>query len=462
MKRLSIKYALCSTLGLLTILFSVPSCLNPKEFVNPELTTVQVSSLTLSSKANGDLSKVFFSIDHANGRIYNAQLLPFGTTIDSVQITVGIQTTATLKILFEGKELVRSAADSISLKESWGKGFTLEVSNESKGLKKSYTVEVRSYPQDPDTYAWNPIAQQLPDLTGMQTIYCHTDKDLYIFATKEDKTRLYHTTADALAWQEVMMTGLSGLPVYSATATPDGLLYALVGNSENASLALSENGGLQWSMANEVKNGSILLGGFTAPGEKASTLCLIEKSESGKNFFACLTPKRGYKRGAEVPLDFPREGISTALGESVHHPLLILIGAKDSSGKPSQKTWTTTTGLDWLSPAIKKEYILPAFEGAKSPLLMIAREEKNTLYCIYPASTSPQRDAQIYSSKDLGSTWTAHKANLMLPDAEQPFGRYQQLFGFTRNGLIFYLFGGQKVDGSQDRAIWEGKSYILN
>jgi putative lipoprotein len=50
----------------------------------------------------------------------------------------------------------------------------------------------------------------------------------------------------------------------------------------------------------------------------------------------------------------------------------------------------------------------------------------------------------------------------MLPHETLPFGGYGKLFGFARDELIFFLFGGKKTDGSLDRTIWEGRSSILN
>ena len=71
MKHRSIQHTLSSALGLLIFLFA-SSCISNKEIQNPELTTVQVSSFVLTSKSNPTLEKVFFSIDHAKGKIYNA------------------------------------------------------------------------------------------------------------------------------------------------------------------------------------------------------------------------------------------------------------------------------------------------------------------------------------------------------------------------------------------------------
>ena len=141
MKHRSIQHTLSSALGLLIFLFA-SSCISNKEIQNPELTTVQVSSFVLTSKSNPSLEKVFFSIDHAKGKIYNAQPLPYGTQIDSVKIKVGIQTPATFKLLIDGKEIERSAADSIYLRDRWNKEITVEVTNKEKALKKSYTVQI--------------------------------------------------------------------------------------------------------------------------------------------------------------------------------------------------------------------------------------------------------------------------------------------------------------------------------
>lgn len=462
MKHRSIQHTLSSALGLLIFLFA-SSCISNKEIQNPELTTVQVSSFTLTSKSNPALEKVFFSIDHAKGKIYNAQPLPYGTQIDSVKIKVGIQTPATFKLLIDGKELERSATDSIYLRDRWNKEITVEVTNKEKALKKSYKVQIQSQFHNPDSYYWMPvIAGQLPDLSGKKTIFCRSDKDLYIFASQGAQTQLYHAPANTLVWEEVT-TGLSGKPVTSAIATSEGILYAILGTAPHQTCIVSLDGGKQWLEENRINNGSILLGAFTERGQTYPTLCMIEQDPSGKNYFACLPGNGAYKRGEEVPEDFPMSGHSTALFEVAHHPLLVLVGAKTASGKPSRLTWTTTTGLDWLTPTPQSDKdLLPPFEGAEAPLLISTSSNKGLLYCVYPASHTPQRRATIYSSKDQGVTWTARNAALMLPHETEPFGGYGKLFGFAKDELIFFLFGGKKADGSLDRTIWEGRSSILN
>lgn len=463
MKHRSIQHALSSALGLLTFLFA-SSCISNKEIQNPELTTVQVSSFVLASKANPDLEKVFFSIDHAEGKIYNAHPLPYGTEIDSVKISVGIQNLATFKLLIDGKELERSAADSIYLRDRWNKEITVEVSNTEKGLKKSYTVQIQKQLNNPDSYYWMPvITGQLPDLSGKETIFCRSDKDLYIFASQGGNTQLYHAPTNTLVWEEITTTALSGKVVTSAVASAEGVLYATLGEAPHQTCIVSLDGGKQWLEENRINNGSILLGAFKERGQSQPTLCMIEQDPSGKNYFACLPGNGVYKRGEEVPEDFPMSGRSTALFEVAHHPLLVLVGAKTASGKPSRLTWTTTTGLDWLTPTPQSDKdLLPPFEGAEAPLLISTSSNKGLLYCIYPASHTPQRGATIYSSKDQGVTWTVRNSALMLPHETLPFGGYGKLFGFAREELIFFLFGGKKADGSLDRTIWEGRSSILN
>ena len=463
MKHRSIQHALSSALGLLTFLFA-SSCISNKEIQNPELTTVQVSSFVLASKANPNLEKVFFSIDHAEGKIYNAHPLPYGTEIDSVKISVGIQNLATFKLLIDGKELERSAADSIYLRDRWNKEITVEVTNTEKGLKKSYTVQIQKQLNNPDSYYWMPvITGQLPDLSGKETIFCRSDKDLYIFASQGGNTQLYHAPTNTLVWEEITTTALSGKVVTSAVASAEGVLYATLGEVPHQTCMVSTDGGKQWLEENRINNGSILLGAFKERGQSQPTLCMIEQDPSGKNYFACLPGNGAYKRGEEVPEDFPMSGHSTALFEVAHHPLLVLVGAKTASGKPSRLTWTTTTGLDWLTPTPQSDKdLLPPFEGAEAPLLISTSSNKGLLYCIYPASHTPQRGATIYSSKDQGVTWTVRNSALMLPDETLPFGGYGKLFGFAREELIFFLFGGKKADGSLDRTIWEGRSSILN
>lgn len=463
MKHRSIQHALSSALGLLTFLFA-SSCISNKEIQNPELTTVQVSSFTLTSKSNPALEKVFFSIDHAKGKIYNAQPLPYGTEIDSVKIKIGIQNPATFKLLIDGKEPERSAADSIYFRDRWDKEITVEVTNTKKGLKKSYKVQIEKQLTDPDSYYWMPvITGKLPDLSGKETIFCRSDKNLYIFASQGGNTQLYHAPTNTLIWEEITTTALSGKVVTSAVASAEGVLYATLGEGPHQTCMVSTDGGKQWLKENRINNGSILLGAFKERGQSQPTLCMIEQDPAGKNYFACLLGNGVYKRGEEVPEDFPMSGHSTALFEVAHHPLLVLVGAKTASGKPSRLTWTTTTGLDWLTPTPQSDKdLLPPFEGAEAPLLIPTSSNKGLLYCVYPASHTPQRGATIYSSKDQGVSWTARNAAIMLPHETEPFGGYGKLFGLARDELIFVLFGGKKADGSLDRTIWEGRSSILN
>ena len=126
------KIAFCS-LFLGTLLLG--GCISPKEIKNPDLESVQITSLRIEDKDNPNLKNTFFSIDHREGIIYNAHLLPKDLALDSVKVVLARHSDAQVKFTIGGKQETSGNNDSLSF-VNWKQGVSIQLSNSAKNMNK--------------------------------------------------------------------------------------------------------------------------------------------------------------------------------------------------------------------------------------------------------------------------------------------------------------------------------------
>lgn len=127
-------------------------------------TSVQVTgfSLASNSKVLDSLENVYFSIDLASGKIFNADSLPYGTKISRLVTNVtAVSTASAVKLTYKldnGADSVvdylTNSTDSIDFSNGPVK---LEVTSQSGTVTKAYSVKVNVHTTKPDTLAWNKL-----------------------------------------------------------------------------------------------------------------------------------------------------------------------------------------------------------------------------------------------------------------------------------------------------------------
>lgn len=247
------------------------------------------------------------TIDHAQGRIYNADSLPYGTQVKRVALAQFLQTgTAVIRSLHTQKDTAFVLTDSTDYSQP--RQLTIQSWNGKN--KRSYTLELRVHQQEGDSTHWQTMSQeqwaqqkyvapisgqfksstfqwkvgegkilrstdgtnwtaevinatevaQLPtsDIVGASRLSRTSPQleDLLLYGTKEDKSRVWKGTIDltgayALGWMYLPVTEENTLPAPSLKqphllAFDDGFLLVGLNEQRQTVLRYSIDRGRTW------------------------------------------------------------------------------------------------------------------------------------------------------------------------------------------------------------------------
>lgn len=156
-------------------------------------------------------SKYPFSIDHANGKIYNVDSLPSG--VDTRKCLVTVTT------LHSGQALLKSlTSDSLNFfaptdSLDFSQKRTISVIANDGRTKKDYEVEVRVHKEKEDSLYWTMKAKNssLAALTDMKAV-CFRGK-LYVVGVAGGTVRMYSTAlTDGVTWTEIASAPFASMP----------------------------------------------------------------------------------------------------------------------------------------------------------------------------------------------------------------------------------------------------------
>ena len=132
------------------------------EYEVPSSALVKSFSLSEDEKVIDNLDKVFFSIDLANCKIFNADSMPYGTKIDKLVpvITTGGASAVELVVPRSGKSdttynYMTNSTDSIDFSNG---AVTLKIVSPDESVTMSYTINVNVHKMKSDSLAWGSVA----------------------------------------------------------------------------------------------------------------------------------------------------------------------------------------------------------------------------------------------------------------------------------------------------------------
>lgn len=172
------------------------------EYEVPSSAIVKSFSFSEDSKTLDNLDKVFFSIDLANGRIFNADSMPYGTKTDKLVpvITTGGASGVELIVPRPGKSdttynYLTNSTDSIDFSNG---AVTLKLVSPDESVTMSYTINVNVHQVKSDSLCWGSIAYTslpttLSNVTAQHALkfkgkaYClTTDGQSYCLSTSDN------------------------------------------------------------------------------------------------------------------------------------------------------------------------------------------------------------------------------------------------------------------------------------
>lgn len=428
-------------------------CFKDSPFENPDLSSLNVSYFALSSKEVPELKDTFFSIDHVQRKIYNAQPLPYGTQLGKVKLSMEMGAKVYSVLRGSKGDILRDSKDSIDLTGVWQSALQLEIKRDDNSQSRTYTVEINAYSFDPDTYRWQEASQKLPAHSNASSRYTIAGDNLYQVTPQGTGIALSKAQKETLLWQTVTVTGFPQSTLRQVVATANEHLAALVElTSGGLQLLYSADGGASWRSGSSLSNDALLLGAYVEPGKEKPYISLINDNK----FVRWDATTEALTEGAKVPDNFPRQSLAHLEIKAAHHPLLLVMGV----GKQGVSVWSTTTGLDWLLQKDPKGNSLPNHSDQITPCLLAFSPEE--IWAVFPQELGAEGTMTIYSSRDRGFSWRKRSAGLILPPVSlMPYDRVR-IWGFVDAQHTFYLLGGLNKNQEHSLSIWSGKALIYS
>ena len=206
-------------------------------------------------------STVEFTIDHANGLVYNTDSIPYGTDVD--RVLVNVTADGYVYYLKENGEAA-SVEDSIDFTSP----VMFQVKSYDEQFIRNYMVSVNVHQVDPKQTEWTQIATNFPTdfLFAEQKSFV---KDGHLIIWGKDADGVYYTAsaviANTLAWNIVPCRGIEGVAdvvsvmlvgnVFYMTAdagiysSVDAISWTLVDTSVVPLILLAVEDSIAWGMS---------------------------------------------------------------------------------------------------------------------------------------------------------------------------------------------------------------------
>ncbi|MDD2961444.1 MAG: DUF6242 domain-containing protein [Muribaculaceae bacterium] len=454
---------------------------------------VKTFKLSKDDSVVSNLDSVFFTIDLANRKIYNADSLPMGTDVTKLvaNITFPVMTSVTLHIT-DGK-IMKDSTINYATNASDSIDFTgnvkLTLVSEDGTETGEYSLKVNVHNVKSDSLYWNRVARRnLPAYTTpieQKTVEYAGKVNCLI---KENTQYLLSTIENpsASAWN-IVKVNFNFTPIISSFTATDDALYIL----SNEKLLYTSTNGTDWNSCGEYFYS--IIGGYK------SSILAIENKEGAYTYASY--PKISGATTETIDEDFPITGSSPLIPFTTQWQTamqVLMIGGVDKNGTTVGDCWGFD-GTNWGKisenniPATKGAILIPYFTYKVDNRWIATRY--TTLLAI-GGVVKNEVSKKVYVSYDMGVNWKIADDLLQLPDYIPAFTNAQAIVLPTdmyaartanewaaysskelpvwnwvipasnaRNYEIswecpyIYLFGGTNTQGSLYNNIWKG---VLN
>lgn len=479
-----------------SLLFSFAACnstVEDEELEDTTISNVMVTEFSLekNDKILQNLDSVFFSIDLASSRIYNADSLPKGTVLGKVPVKIttpyvsvaeirvpGVTTSDSLiNYLDDPKDSVDFSHGPVSLKLVALDGVTT----------KTYTIQINVHRMEPDSLYWNQLAmRRLPDVfaapRSQRTV--EFDGAFYCMMSNGSETALVKSeTPDFASYTLADGTIPANINVNTLTVGADALYVLDIDNN------LYEYKSGQWS-----DTGAEMSHIYGYYSDK-----LLGVRRDAEGIFQHTT----YPFTEESPVadDCPITGTSVSMLYATPwaaEPWMLVVGGATASGSLTGSTWAYD-GKRWANVSItqmepRSNVTLFSYYTYSTNSNWVTKQYP-TLFALGGLDKNGRCDNTVYVSRDRGVHWTKGDELLQLPSYIQKVNNAQALVvntvmgasrsasGWTEypslrlpawwqietfadsrishldtqwNCPFIYLYGGYTASGSLSDTIWRG------
>lgn len=382
--------------------------------VDTTVTNVQVKSMTLGVNENivENLDSVFFTIDLANARIFNADSLPVGSKLGKTTVSLELPTVSKAEIVFtDGDErktvnYLESPNDSINFAAG---DVMIRLVSADASVMREYKVSLNVHEKKPDSLYWD--AEPI------------------------------HT----------LPTSLSATLISSATVEHDGRFYTLTKSASGASLAVADSPADENVSAHTVAlPASADVSSFTSDGNSLYIIAggLLYSSADGSAWRStgvrmnhvygnCNGTILGARRnsdgsythvsypdgdGEAVPASCPVSATSGAVvytSEWSDNPMLIITGGRTASGDVTGSTWAYD-GAKWACISIQPVADLEGMIQIPYWTISVDNQWRVTttpvLLALGGRDAEGEYNSTVYMSLDRGVHWAKAPACMQSDD----------------------------------------------
>lgn len=406
------------SVGLIGI-YSCNSDDNFSEYEYTQSSSVEVKAFSLKSdkKVLDSLENVFFSIDLAGARIFNADSLPYGTKVSRLIPNITTSQASVVQLEFPRPGMTDSivnyltnSTDSIDFSNGPVK---LRVKSENQLVERVYTINVNVHQVKPDSLMWDKmesgalstsfaaIAESYTACMGDRyyTLTSNSSRTGYCMAITTDPAEGPWTTTEVTPGFTPDVTSLRATESALYILATDGSLY-------------TSSDGLSWALTGEQFES--LIGGY------GNQLLCVRKETSGK-YTHYTYPDMA---ATALDADFPVKGAShpasytTPMGYTSN---LVIVGGRTTDGTLSSAAWGYD-GTSWARITRSKP-LKTALEGMTLVAYDLFEVTSSTWAPEqYPAliamggSDGTTNSRAVYYSRDWGMTWQVAPELMNLPE----------------------------------------------
>ena len=429
---------------LLTVTFILSSCLDSNQVDYSYSADAQITSVKLSSYQDSlkVLSGVNFSIDQVSSApiIFNKDSLPhlFDVSMVSMNVTTNRASGIKIELSNPDSSYIWNMKDSIMIK----KLKHIIVYAEDGKTTKTYTFQIRTHQQDPDTIYWQNVKNNyIPKPTDQKTV---SNKNKFFTYYKANNT-LYLSTSPITSGVDWTNQILSGLPqdvllksIQNNFIEEKDKWYALDSNNK----VYTSEDGMEWNNISAPYSVKSIFGKMPSY-TKDSILAVVKDGDKYK--FAKTIDFSSINVLNEIPSGFPVDNFTYT---SIKDPLiysakyLIITGGKDVNNVTNESVWILQENdrkITHTSKGLKFNVLGSSlFNYDEKIYLMTSENDKNV----------------FYTSTNYGVFWSKASNKQLLP-TEFVNRNNQSIIVDSKNNI--WIFGGVSSNQTQLIEIWKGR-----
>ena len=360
-----------------------------------------------------NLDTVFFSIDLVNGRIFNADSLPFGTKTDKLVPVINVVSGASAATLTwkdsSGKDTTSNYITNSTDTVDFSNGpVTLKLTSLSGLAQKDYSIEVNVHKHKTDSMVWSQAAlRKLPTSFSTPKAQRTVQTSSAIYTLTSDGTAFCMASTDTPAsdrWDLKTVALPAGADINSFTGA-DNSLYILA----SGHLYRSTDGGASWSDTGETWQHIYCAYGDGAVGARHDSDGWKSVSYPSK---ATTTLPEG------MPVSGTSQTSAYKFPMSQKHQVLF-VGGKKADGTMSADTWAYD-GSTWANISVKPlpkglgdMTVVPFFIFKTNNIFVVTKE---SVLLAFGGNDGTEPNDSVYISNDYGMNWSKGSSLMQLPD----------------------------------------------